>query len=145
MFGPARIVRLTSSAEQRRATVLNFGSNDGPGDFQAGGRVIGAPVLFAAQQDVSGDRPLHAGDEATVFREERQRDAAFGAECQQAGADTDPSEADNCFQMVQWDGQSDLALDPHADGFAFAAQVRALRLHEQRVGMCGHGWNSSET
>lgn len=84
---PGHLVRMVPERPlEDRTAVGDLPGQDRPGHVGGGLRVIGTAVLFPAKQDVSGDRPLDACQEAAVLRQKTDADAVLGAETHQKRA-----------------------------------------------------------
>ena len=122
-----------------RPAVGDLSGQDRPGDVGGGLRIVGAAVLLPAQQDISGDRPLHPRQEAAVLRQEADADAVLGAEAHQKGAARDVPEADDAADRVDGEPEADLLLHLDDDRLPLLGEVGALGRDEQRIEMFLHG------
>jgi hypothetical protein len=112
---------------------------------ESGGRVaiVGAAILFAAQQYVPRDRPFDAGEKPPILAEEGNAYALLGAKAHQRWADADAAEADDAAQGMDRDA-AELGFFPRDDDIrAVLGEPGTLAGHVQRVEMAPHQQGSS--
>jgi len=121
------------------AGVGDLSGDERAGQRDAGDRVIRAPVLFAAEQNVAAGSADHIGKMATVFGEEGDGDSGVGAGAQKEGAAGDVSEAHDAAKIKEGEAQSDFLLDLDNDGLAFLAEISALGGNVEGIEEAEHG------
>lgn len=121
-----------------RAVVAGGALEDGAGvvelcgdhvlrDGQGGGFVVAAAVLLAAEQDVSGNAAVGAGNEFPMRSEESDGDAMLMAARHQAcGNGGVPAEGDDAFQIVQRDAKFCFPFVADLHGGSVFAEVSAI-------------------
>ena len=133
------------------AVVAGGALEDGPGvvqlrgdhvlrDGKGGGFVIGAAVLLAAEEDVSGNAAVGAGDEFPVRGEEGNGNTVLVAAGHEAGRNGGvPAVSDDAFEVVERDAQFALAFMADFDGGSVFAEVGAFEGDVEGVEVGFHG------
>ena len=127
------------ASQEDGAAVGDFGDDDGAGEF--GGRVVvvGAAVLFAAQEDVAADGSFDARPESTAFAEKGDGDLALATEAHQGWADGDLAETDDGAEGVDGNAEFCLLLDADEQRLVLAREVGALGSDVESVEKAFHG------
>lgn len=121
------------------AGVGEFAGDKAAGERGAGGGVVGEAVLGAAQEDVSRGCADDVCEVASVFGEEGNGEAGFGACAEEKGAAEDIAETDESAEVEERKAQADFFFDFDDDGFAVFAEVCALRGDIEGVEEATHG------
>jgi len=90
-------------------------------------RVIGPPVLRAAQQDITSNLALHASEKFTALGQERDQDLALGAKPHKPGTDGCASQADDALQSMYRQTHQSNVVFLYRYSFAIAMQIAACR------------------
>ena len=101
--------------------------------------MIGAPVLFAAQQDVARRETVACGEEFAMWRVKRQGHPGLGAgRHQRRGTGNVPAETRDAIEVVQRHAEFAFALMADLHSRAVLAQIRAFQGHEQGIEVVLH-------
>jgi len=115
------------------AAVGDLGRHHRPGNLGARHGIVRPAVLLAPQEHVAIDRAMHAGEEATVFSQERQRHVPLAAKAHQKGTARDVAEADDGPQVVDRHTKLRLLLVADKNRITLLRKIRSLGRHEQCV------------
>ena len=119
--------------------VGQLGGNHVGGDGERSGFMIGAAVLFAAQQDIARGEAVGGGEEFAVGIVKRQGNVGLGARGHQGGGAGDiPTETGDTIQVVERDAQLGFALMADFDGSTIFAQIGAFERDKQSVEVAFH-------
>ena len=124
------------------AAVGDLAGDEGAGEGGAGCGIIGAPVLFAAEEDVAAGGADDIGEVATVLGEEGNGDTGLGTGPEKEGAGEDVAETDDAAEVEVGQAESDFLFDGDHDGLALLAKVGALGGDVECVEEAAHAWLS---
>ena len=131
---------VAGGAHEDMARVGDLGGDHVGGDGDGGGFVIGAAVLFPAEQDVAGGEAVGGGEEFAVGVVKRQRDPGFGTSGHERGGARDvPAKTGDAIEVVQGHAELGHALVADLDGGSVLAEVSAFEGDEQGVEVAAHG------
>lgn len=107
--------------------------------------MVGAPVLFAAEEDVSALRTVGGDEEFTEGVVEGDGDVGLGAGVHELGGGGGvPAKANDAFEVVEGDAEFGFAFEADGDGGSVFFEVGVFEGDEQSVEMSFHGFMNAE-
>jgi hypothetical protein len=125
---------IASRPHQDMACVGELGGDHVRSNGHRGGFVICTPVLFSAQQDISGGEAVGRSDEFPVGIVKRQRDMRLGTCCHEcSGAGNIPTEAGDPIQIMERNTQLGYAFMANLDGGTVFPQISTFQCDEESI------------